>query len=181
MARGLALGSGWRGARAIALATVLLLGAACPPSLRAATRLVTMPVDPLEVDQFVVSPDGAYAVFVAGSTLYSTNIASGDRYELVTFPAFTDPAVAIQITPNSQRVIYRADQDTDGVFELYSVAIDRLFGTAQRISGALVAGGNVVGAAITPDSQYVVYLATRPPTRSSSCTARLRRDRCPCA
>jgi Tol biopolymer transport system component len=58
----------------------------------------------------------------------------------------------------SGRVIYRADQDTDGVMELYSVPLAG--GTPVKLNGPLVGGGNVgEGSCISPDGSRVVYRA----------------------
>jgi Tol biopolymer transport system component len=55
-------------------------------------------------------------------------------------------------------VVYRADQDTDGVFELYSVPIDG--GTVTKLNDPLVAGGNVAASFwIGADSSWVYYQA----------------------
>jgi hypothetical protein len=62
-----------------------------------------------------------------------------------------------QISPDGSRVIYRADQNTDGVDELFSVPIAG--GTATRLNQPLVAGRAVLAFAISPDSSRVVYSA----------------------
>ena len=62
-----------------------------------------------------------------------------------------------QISPDEQTVVYLADQDTDGVDELYSVSING--GTVTKLNSVLVAGGNVSSFGISPDSQTVVYTA----------------------
>ncbi len=50
--------------------------------------------------------------------------------------------------PDSSRIAYRADQDTDNVNELYMSTAD---GVANaKISGTLVAGGNVTSFAMSP-------------------------------
>jgi Tol biopolymer transport system component len=64
---------------------------------------------------------------------------------------------AFQITPDGQRVVYRADQRTNEVFELFSVAIEG--GTASLRSGAMVAGGDVFEFQVAPDSIGVLFRA----------------------
>ena len=59
---------------------------------------------------------------------------------------------------DSPWLVYRADQDTDEMFELYSVPIDGS-APAGKISGSLVAGGDVVEFVISPDLSTVVYKA----------------------
>ena len=68
-----------------------------------------------------------------------------------------------QITPDSSRVVYIADQETDAVTELYSVPAAG--GPVVKLNGPLVAGGAVSNVPrarhfqITPDGSRVVYLA----------------------
>lgn len=65
----------------------------------------------------------------------------------------------VQITPDSSRAVYLADQDVDGQRELYSVPTD---GSAApvKLNGALIASGDVADyAAISPDGARVVYRA----------------------
>ncbi|MCB1009462.1 MAG: hypothetical protein KDB94_11280, partial [Acidobacteria bacterium] len=63
-----------------------------------------------------------------------------------------------QLSPNSQRVVYWADQDVLGVTEIYSVPI--LGGTPIQLNGLLVAGGDVGSYfAISPNSVRVIYRA----------------------
>jgi len=62
------------------------------------------------------------------------------------------------ISTDSSRVVYRADQETEGVFELYSVPIGG--GSVTKLNDTLVSGGDVdQGFAISADSSRVVYLA----------------------
>ena len=52
-------------------------------------------------------------------------------------------------------VVYVADQESDEVFELYSVPTRG--GAVKKLNGSLVAGGDVGNFAISPDGKYVVY------------------------
>jgi WD40-like Beta Propeller Repeat len=54
---------------------------------------------------------------------------------------------------SSGSVVYLADQNTDGVFELF------LASSGAKLNGPLVPGGNVVSFALTPDKSAVVYIA----------------------
>ena len=65
----------------------------------------------------------------------------------------------LQFSPDSSRVLYHADQTTNGVLEIYSVPSTG--GAATKLNGPLVAGGNVAsaGLAFSPDSSRVLYLA----------------------
>ena len=70
---------------------------------------------------------------------------------------------AFAISPDSSRIIYWADQDTEGVYELYSVTMDGL--TTDKINASLVEGGQVFSVAskfspeISADNNWVVYRA----------------------
>jgi len=64
-----------------------------------------------------------------------------------------------RLSPDGKRVVYRADQRADEVFELFSVPIDRS-SEPIRISGDLPTGGEVEDDfAITPDGLSVLYRA----------------------
>jgi hypothetical protein len=54
-------------------------------------------------------------------------------------------------------VVYLADQETDELFELYSVPLGG--GTVVKLNAPLVTGGDIVDFSISPDSNHVVYLA----------------------
>jgi hypothetical protein len=69
-----------------------------------------------------------------------------------------------EISPDSSRVIYQANQDNVEVFELFRVPING--GTTIKLNGPMVSGGNVsafepgfTSFFISPDSNRVVYLA----------------------
>ena len=63
-----------------------------------------------------------------------------------------------QISPDGSTVVYRADQDTENVSELYSVSIGG--GAITKLNGALAAGGDVTsGFQVSPDGSTVVYRA----------------------
>ena len=62
-----------------------------------------------------------------------------------------------KISPDSSRVVYRADQQTNDVIELYSVPL--VGGSETKLNGALVSGGEVFDFQISPDSSRVVYKA----------------------
>ncbi|MGD2158308.1 MAG: hypothetical protein PVG32_15630 [Anaerolineales bacterium] len=61
------------------------------------------------------------------------------------------------ISPDSSRVVYRADQDTNGVRELYSAPISG--GSFAKLSGSMPSDGDVANFRFSPDSQYVLYTA----------------------
>jgi len=116
---------------------------------------------------FKISPDSSHVVYWADQ---DTN----DVSELYSVP-LAGPAVAgvklnaslvagggvgeFAISPYSSRVVYRADQETDGVFELYSVPLDGPSEEVIKISGPMVSGGNVESFMISPDDVWAVYIA----------------------
>jgi hypothetical protein len=55
--------------------------------------------------------------------------------------------------PSGGTVVYLADQDTVGVFELY------LATSGTKLNSPLVAGGSVTRFALTPDASAVIYIA----------------------
>jgi hypothetical protein len=59
------------------------------------------------------------------------------------------------ISPDNQRVVYLADQDTAGVSELYSVPITG--GETIKLNEPSTGGGCIMYYQISPNSQYVVY------------------------
>ena len=61
------------------------------------------------------------------------------------------------ISPDSSMVVYEADQDTTGVFELYIVPISG--GTTTKLNDPLVSGGDVQTFRFSPDSSIVIYTA----------------------
>ena len=68
---------------------------------------------------------------------------------------YADP----QVSPDGTCVVYRAELDASNVIELFSVPIDG--GVAPvKLNGPIVIGGDVTGPfAISPDGQWVVYVA----------------------
>jgi Tol biopolymer transport system component len=65
----------------------------------------------------------------------------------------------IPISPDGSRVVYRADQVTDGVNEIFSVPTAG--GTPIKLNGPLATNGDVksYGYQISPDGSHVVYVA----------------------
>jgi Tol biopolymer transport system component len=62
-----------------------------------------------------------------------------------------------QFSPDSSRVMYRADQALDGLFEIF--VVPSTGGTALKLNGTLVANGDVLAAQFSPDSSRVLYHA----------------------
>ncbi len=61
----------------------------------------------------------------------------------------------VETSPTGKYVVYLADQESDEVFELYSVPTRG--GAVKKLNGSLVAGGDVTNFTISPDGKYVVY------------------------
>jgi dipeptidyl aminopeptidase/acylaminoacyl peptidase len=116
--------------------------------------------------KYQISPDSHYVVFTA-------DVEVDNRYEIYSIPVaggqptrLNPPLVAggkvrevsFEITPDSSRVIYLADQEVDERFELYSVPIGG--GPATKLNGSLINGGDVATTfKIDSSSGRVVYLA----------------------
>ncbi len=116
------------------------------------------------VTGYTVSPDGAMAVFSGyGSTgqheLFSVPVTGGPRTRLNgQLPLRGAVADGFLISPDSNRVIYRAGQTAWGQLDLYSVSIAG--GPTTKLSRSLSVGGNVLTPlSITPEGQHAVYLA----------------------
>jgi hypothetical protein len=137
---------------------------------------VTRLHDPLRpggrVFEFQIAPDSSRVVYIATpdpdavAEIYSVPVDGGPVTKLnpplvsgggIGFFAGTAPGGRVEITPDSRRVVYLARQETAGVAELYAVALDG--GPVTKLSGSLVAGGDVRSFRITPDGGRVVYLA----------------------
>jgi dipeptidyl aminopeptidase/acylaminoacyl peptidase len=121
-----------------------------------------------DVQDFKISPDGQYVVYRADQDtdeafeLYSVPLSGGVPVRLIgALPTGSSVSndLDYQISPDSSRVIYRADQDTTGIIELYSVSIAGPTGASVKLNGALVTGGGVYSYQISPDNSQVVYIA----------------------
>lgn len=107
-------------------------------------------------DQEVNERDELYTVRPNGEELTKVNgnLVPGGS---VRISAFTLDADDFAWSPNGQRLAYVADQDEDDKFELYTVLPN---GTANtKISGNMIASGDVVGFRWSPDSQRIAYRA----------------------
>jgi Tol biopolymer transport system component len=118
------------------------------------------------VANFQISPDGSRVVYTADqdldnvTELYSVPIGgpAWAGVKLNSSLVLNGNVQTFGISPDSQRVVYLADQQTDGIVELYRVPLDGS-ATAIKLNGTLVPNGNVLNCKISPDSQRVVYLA----------------------
>ena len=117
------------------------------------------------IDDVWISPNNQWVVYVADQDtdqireLYSVP-AGGGTVTKLNAPLASSPGTGVfffVISPDSQRVVYLGDQDTDKVKELYSVPIGG--GTPTKLNAPLVAGGEVNGFLISADGTRVLYIA----------------------
>ncbi|MGE5124210.1 MAG: hypothetical protein ACM3H7_06795 [Acidobacteriaceae bacterium] len=113
---------------------------------------------------FAITLDGDWVVFTAmtdvypRSDLFSVPFTGGIPIKLNGTMADDRAVVDFELAPNSQAVVYRADQVVDEQVELFSVPVD---GSTERLRllSAIIPAGDVERYQITPNSLGVVYLA----------------------
>lgn len=161
----------------VTLAVLALLALDQPSAQAVQLKLSGTLVANGNVTEFQISPDGAHVVYVADQEvderfeLYSVAMAGsapvklngplvpdGDVAPYVLNASTSDPTFLI--TPDSSTVIYRADQDIDGKFELFQVPIAG--GTPVRVQDLVPDDWWIYDFQITNDGTYVVY-EQRPP------------------
>jgi Tol biopolymer transport system component len=123
----------------------------------------------INIGYVTISPDSSRVVYpvienmFSARELYSVPIEggnavrlNGDMVELGSVDYYF-----IVVSPDSKHVIYRADQETFAVDELYSVPIDGPVSAGVKLNSALPEGGDVdfKNFAVSPDSSRVVYVA----------------------
>ncbi|NJN18146.1 MAG: hypothetical protein HC822_18710 [Oscillochloris sp.] len=119
------------------------------------------------VFDYAISPDSSRVLYRADQNrdevfeLYSVPITgSGVPVRLNSdLPPNGNVSFTFAISPDSRRVVYLADQQSDEVHELFSVAIDG--GTPTKLNSTLIGDGDVQRFSISPsdDNIRVVYLA----------------------
>ncbi len=123
----------------------------------------------INIGYITISPDSSRVVYpviesaFSARELYSIPIQGGDAVRL-NEEMVDDGSVDyfyIVISPDSKYVVYRADQDTFAVDELYSVPIDGPASAGVKLNRPLPVGGDVdfKNFAVSPDSSRVVYVA----------------------
>jgi len=115
------------------------------------------------IDWFEVSPDSLWVVYIAYDNWTGTGKPAlfrvpvgGGMISRLSETVETSVSWA-KISPDGTRVAYLADQETTGVYELYSVPISG--GASVKLSGSLGSGDYVdtVNLAFSPDGSRVVY------------------------
>lgn len=115
---------------------------------------------------FRSSPDSSRVVYRADqdvdddTELYSVPIAGGLATRLndtLTTDGSRGDVGQFSISEDSSRVVYLADQDSDEVFEVYSVPLTG--GSVSKLNAPLVADGDCQDFEISPNSSRVVYRA----------------------
>jgi len=122
-----------------------------------------------DVEYFEVSPDGAWVVYYADQDTYGVYELYSAPVDGSAAPVKLNPPLPhnsyvsweeFEISADSRRVVYIADQDSNAVWELYSVPIGG--GAPVKLNAALCADCDVrfySGFQISADGNRVVYLA----------------------
>ncbi len=135
----------------------------------ASVKLSALPEQGRRINEYGISPDSVYVVYNGDQDsrgvyeLYSVRLDGSTQPvklsgEMVEGGSLVDFGGSFRISPDGSRVVYRADQETDGVMELFSAPVDGS-GAAVKLNGTLAAGGGTLSYEISADSQYVVYRA----------------------
>ena len=113
---------------------------------------------------FDITPDESSVVYLLGTSaprrLYAVPFGGGMPYELNEPLLGAGTVQSFIISPDSQYVVYRADEIGVGKFELLSIRLDYV-SHRTILNGPIVDGGNVFMYQITPNSQGVVFIADR--------------------
>ena len=115
------------------------------------------------VRDLAITPDGDWIVYSniiddPFVELFSIPIEGGDPIKLSGALVDGGRVQDFQVAPDSQLVVYRADEVVDEKMELFSAPVD---GSAARVRllGAMIPNGDVLDYQITPNSLGVVYRA----------------------
>jgi len=92
--------------------------------------------------------------------LYLVDLAAPGVANKVNGPFVTDGDLFgdYRFSPDGETIVYMADQDVDGVRELYAVDVDNL-GVSTKLNPSLVADGDLCTFQFSPDSTKVAYCA----------------------
>ena len=143
------------------------------PSAGGTPTAVTMPSDgDIDINLWDLTPSGNI-VYAPDQIVDDRFDLGGVRQKLFTIPntggAATEISIAtapnptytieerVVVTPDGNNVLFVADYDTAGKFELYSLPIAG--GTPTRVSDSLPFAGDVTGFEVSPDGTNVAYIA----------------------
>lgn len=93
----------------------------------------------------------------SNSTSFTETLNSSGRRQVIPILPESRQILDAQITPDGRLILYIADQNIEGVFELFSVPV--CGGKPKRLNPELSTGGNVTQFQISPDGRQVVYLS----------------------
>ncbi len=130
--------------------------------------------DPLvaggNVSSFTIAPDSSRIVYWADqqvdgkSHLYSVPlvggavaVSSGASVKLSDDLVESGSIANYSFTPDSSRVLYKADVFVQGQYDLFSVPSTG--GMVQQVNGSLTAEGEITDYLVTPDSNHIIYRA----------------------
>jgi hypothetical protein len=91
--------------------------------------------------------------------LFRTVFSGGNSQVNAPFLLGFQDVVDFVVFPNSVGVVYKADQNTDGVNEIYGAVFG--FPGATRLNPPLVMGQNVSTYTVSPDSASTIYRANQ--------------------
>jgi len=135
-----------------------------------AMLLLDLPKDAIQIYNASISQDDTWLIYTLRThdekiQLYSLSTNSEQPIHLNS-PLVTGgsveaiygiPGTDFQVSSDSRHIVYRAYQETDGVYELFSVPIGG--GQAVKLNAPLVKDGDVETFAISPNGAQVVYRA----------------------
>lgn len=107
---------------------------------------IQIDVSTVQTEVYAVNIDGS------GNRKISGTMVSGGSLASSTHTGFTDKF----FTDDSRHFLYIADQETDGVNELFAAKVDG--SGATKLNDAMPVGGNVTTFFLTPDTTKVLYV-----------------------
>ncbi len=137
-----------------------------PISVTASLKISPEFPDESEVAEFSITPNSLAVVYLADqetadkNELYIVSITGGGAWLKLSGALIPSGNVQsdFRITSDSNRIVYRADSDIDGVYELYKV--DWNGANRVRLHPALPAGRMVTSFLIAPNNAGVVFRGT---------------------
>jgi Tol biopolymer transport system component len=118
-----------------------------------------------DVVEFNISPDGSQVIYSADQDtlsvreLYLVDFAAPATSTKLNSPLVQNGDVSVEITfsPDGTQVLYAADQDTSGLFELYLVD-PAVPGVTVKVNGPFPATTTLrTGALFSPDGSWILY------------------------